>query len=261
MASRNLADLYTLGKEVKINDDGGGEPVVVWMSKLRTFQAEKALKKANAARAIRFSITKDKESDDYLSIVSLSHDIDREQMVKDVAGKDLVAKYQALEAQLGAEDEWAKDDYLQGLKDAWTGREGPNLSFRWAEDEDDPEAKRVHDELEKFANELQKRYDSDEKIILDSYDSIPEDKLREQWVADRIEWDANDAWFREFKLQELFYSIRDPQDHKKYYFGSRDEIDELAQEVLLVLISEYNALAVDVQEGKDSPSIQSSSPL
>lgn len=255
MVARHLSDLYRVGALVKIGDNEE-DSVEVWVEKLRAFHAEKAIRAANAERAKRYAVLSDETSDDYLSVSNAVFDKTDEELIADLAGKDLANKYQALEAELEAEDEWSKNGYLQGLKDAWV--EG--LDKVYLENPEDGEAKRVFTEFERFSDELTKRFEVEKVDILAPLQEEPQGKLRHDWVKLQVENDANEIWFVEYKKQELLYAIRDPKDTKKMYFGSRAEIDDLDRQVIGRLVQEYNRLNVDVNEGKDSQSTQPSSP-
>lgn len=254
--SRHLSDLYRTGKIVKLNDSSGGEPVEIWLEKLRAFQAGKALRAANAERAKKFVVLRDKGSEEYLAISADVWTKTKDQLVEEVASKDLADKYQAIEAELESEPEWSEHDYIQGLKDAWA--EG--LSAQYALDSEDAEAKKVFGEFERFSVEALKRFEVAKEDILASYEMFSEDELREKWVESKIESEANEQWFIEYKYQEILYSVRQPEDHVKMYFPNRAALDDLDRSILLTLIAEYNALNVDVSEGKDLQSTLPSSP-
>lgn len=267
MVTRNLSDLYRKGKATvvkgtitEIDKDGNvsTEEVEdeVWIEKLKAFHAEKALKAANARRSIRFATLRDQQSEDYLSIQSDSWTKSKDELREEVAAEDLANKYQAIEAELSHEDKWAKNDYLEGLRTSWE----TDLAFKYAENNEDPEAKKVFDILSEFAEEAAKRYEVEKLDIIASLDQYSEDQLRQKWVEKRVEQDANEVWFIEYKYQEILYSTRQVNDHNKMYFGSRADLDELDREVIVQLISAYNALNVDVSEGKDSPQTPPSSP-
>lgn len=255
MATRHLSDLYRRGESLTLGDNEE-EKVEVWVEKLRAFHAAKAVRAANAERAKRFAVLRDEDGEDYLSILSAGYDKTDDQLIEDIAGQDLALKYQALEAELKAEKEWSESNYIQGLQDAWI--EG--LDRIYLDNPEDVEAKRVYDEFERFSAELTKRYDKEKEDILAPLRLDSTEELRKQWMKIQIENDANEVWFVEYKKQELLYAIRDPKDHKKMYFGTRSEIDDLDVGIVGKLVASYNSLNVDVSEGKDSQSTQPSSP-
>jgi hypothetical protein len=253
---RRLSDLYVTGKPVTIGDGQGGE-VTVYLQKLNPLDNEQALKKAGAARSRVLAWGKKPDSDEYLSVQSEVWDIkDTETLVEYLIQEDLVNKYSSAEAELAADEEWSKDNYYDGLKEAWEN----GLSDTWAADPEDEDAKRVYVELTRFNDTVNERVESDAEKLRRDWQGAPEDTLREKVTEKFIKMRGDMEWLREFRKQELFLSTREPENHKKLYFENRAEVDGLAPEVFKRLMDEYESLNVDVHEGKDLPVTPDSSP-
>lgn len=254
---RRLSDLYVTGKEVVINDDSETDPIVIYLQKLNPLENEGALRKAGASRARVMAWSKNQESEEYLSVRSEVLDIDSvDTLIEYLIQEDLANRYASAEAELAAQDEWKTDDYYQGLQDAWNG----GLAEAWAADPEDPESKRVYDELTRFNDIVTKSVEGEAEGLRKDWRNIHEDDLRDEVTKKFVKMRADMEWLREFRKQELYFATREPENHKKLYFESRQELDTLAPEVAKRLMDEYESLSVDSVEGKGSPVTPDSSP-
>lgn len=252
---RRLTDLYVVGKEVKV-DDGHGDVVVVWMQKLNPVQHEDAMRKANARRARCLAMKRNPDSPDHQAVMSQVYDLDIDSLIDYLVVPEIQKYQMAREEELAAEDEWSNDNYLQGLRDDWN----ISLERAYAENPDDPEAKRVKDELTRFSEAIHKASEGHEESLRKQFAARPVEELQDKVANQFIEMQADMEWMREFHRFELFYAVRDPLHHKKQYFENLEELDLLSSEVLELLNTEYRGLSVDVTEGKGSQATDASSP-
>lgn len=246
---RRLSDLYVVGKELVI-DDGQGEPITVWIQKLTPLQHEKALRRANGARAGVLAVQR--EPKDSIDRLSYEHEIEsldsREDMIDYLLTEKLATLYQVEEARLAGEDEWSNENYLQGLTDRWTD----GAKDTYAENPDDPEAKRVFEALKEFAEAVEEEVQKHKKSLMRDFEDKTDEELREQVLARAIEMSADLAWLSEYRKCEVWQCVRDGDNHRELYFHHRDEVDELSIETFKLLSEAYNELKVDIIEGKDS---------
>lgn len=252
---RRLQDLFVTGKEVSIND-GSGDPVVVWIQKLTPVDHETAMRRANARRALFLSIRRMPETEEYQACAMDVYEADDDALIAEIVEGELAQKRLAIAAELAADEEWSKDDYLQGLEDAWT----ENLNERYNEEPEDPEAKRVFIELKRFADTVDERLADEREALMNDRSGYDRDELEQIVIKERIETLADLEWMKEYRKCELWLSIRESEDHSKRYFRQRADVDDLAQQVLSPLVVAYQELQVDVVEGKDSGEIPDSSP-
>lgn len=272
---RTLRDINVIGAVHAIPDplaDGGKQ--VVWLQKLNPADQTLALRKANAARARARAAYEDKTSDEWMELQddyrSLLDDVDR--LIDIVISDERIKLNQSVESELelGEEDgeptKWGKDGYLQGLRDAWveTGRD------RYIEDEDDPEARRILDEFQRFGEEVAAIVDPQIEEMKVQYRAIPLDTLRERALEQFVKLATEKAWVSEFERAELYLAVRKPCDeckaeemhsfvHDDLYFQGRDAVDSLDESVLKSLLEAYHDLVTEVTEGKDSPGSPASS--
>lgn len=259
MKRRRLADLYRKGREVTF-DDGSGEPVVVWLQKINPVDHETVLRKANAARARLLMYRNDRDSEEWQAAYNEALDFGtRDMLVEYLIQPELAKRERGVEAELAEEEEWSKDDFIQGLHDAWN--DGDNaLKYRYAEDPEDPEAKRVFAELKKFADIVNTQLEGIAEQLRRDYEGVDEEELRQTFSNQFLEAKANSVWLTEYRRSQLFLATRYPEDHGRFYFESRDEIDSLEDEVFIPLVNAYESLIVDVTEGKGSQPTPASSP-
>jgi hypothetical protein len=254
MKTRRLSDLYVVGKDVTINDnavDENGDPLPpaqFWLQKLNSIDSEKATRSANAARSTVLAARRDETSEWYLDALARFEILDKEAVISAIVYDESAKKAMAIEAELEAEEEWSKDNYLEGLRDAW--RE--TLQDRYFADEEDEEAKKVFEEFKRFASLVEERVNQYREDLEADYNVMPLEKLKKKWIEQQLAADADSEWVNEYCRSELFYAVREGEDHKKYYFQNRKEVDELPKEILVVLMAEYRTLIVDAVEGKDS---------
>lgn len=250
--SLKLSDLYVLGKELEVTGPEG--TVTVWLQKMNPVDHETALRRANARRANVLSISRFNDDSDEKKVelrASYMNELfdvapDRDSIIEFLATDRVSKVYAAREAELAAEDEWAEDDYLQGLKDSWNDE----MSERFVMDAEDEEAARVMAELNRFNDELTKELVSEREVAVREFEGWSDEKLVKEATDKLIEAAADMEWLTEYRKCELWKGVRDPKT-KKFYFNSREEVDQLSGVILSQLIQGYSNLNVDSVEGKD----------
>lgn len=241
---RKLSDLYVKGKTVTL-DDGKGE-VEVYLQKIMPVDMETAFREANAAKATAMSLRSDPDSVMFQYIVGRCNAATTEDMVKQLADLEVLRKRRIIEAELESEDKWSKDDYLQGLHDAW---ESKLKEIHHTEPTE--ESEQVWKEMEAFNEELEKRIERERESILKDLESDNRDKIEDKFFDALMEQQAEITWFKEYRRQELYYAVRDPEDHSVKAFESPEEIDQVAPELIEKLAEAYAEISIDVTEGKD----------
>lgn len=262
---RRLSDLYVTGKEVVLND-GQGE-VKVWLRKLSQLEHEAAMRKAAAAKARVLMIRNQPDDEEWLAVYAEIDELGgRSAFVEYVIAEELSQVQESREAELAASEEWSKDHYIQGLRDAWEGdAEAPGLRDRYIEEPDDPEAKKVFGEIKRFTELVDEQVAAERERLIKDLEGVSDEELRSRAVTRYLEIQAGITWVREFQRAQVLYATRDNDDHDKYYFvnqmgkPARAEVDLLAPETLGALKRAYAELEVDPAEGKDSPPPPSSS--
>lgn len=252
--ARRLTDLYVVGKEVTLND-GAGDPIKVWVQKLNPVDHEAAVRRSGALRSRVLSLHAGDENPMVEEIRSDAYDLGEDGLVEYLITEDLGKKRMAVEGEFAAEEEWSKNDYLQGLRDAWVD----TLAQRYAENSGDEEANSCLDELKRFAAAVNASVDSHAEAMRRDYSDKSLEQLIEQAVERMLQVRADMAWLSEYRKCEIWLSVRDHANHNEKYFTSREEVDQLTQEVVLILATAYREITLDGTEGKDSEETPSSS--
>lgn len=269
---RKATDLYVRGiplefDDGRTHDDDGVEipeedrKVVVWVSKVNPHEMDDVLRRAQAAKARFMRASDDPDSDEYLQVYNGVREYpDRDGLVQVICAKDIRRAKDRIQAELEADDEWATDGYLQALTDAWQGDdETKGLKWRYAEEPDDPEAKRVYDEMSRFDEMANLELNAERAAILGEWEGVEGEEL---WVAGTkalLESNAGDVFYREYQIMQVYYGIRDIDDHTKCHFGSVNDVRTVDEGVFAEMSMAINLLTVDVVEGKGSPVIPSGS--
>lgn len=252
---RLLSDLYVRGREVTL-DDGTDDPVVVWIQKLNPVEHSQVARKAGAARSRLLALKYDKESDDYQALVDGLIQSDRDLLVEMLTLAEQVRITPLAEAQIAEEDRWKDDDYLQGLRDGWADE----MSERFMLDPEDTEAKRVHDELDRYLQEVDASVSDDLDFFREGLQTMSDRQLLDTATESRLKAAADTAWIVEYYRCEVWLGTRSVKDHKQRLFDARSEVDDLQAPTWEILSTAFRELTVEPTEGKDSAGIPPSSP-
>lgn len=250
---RRLADLYVIGKEYTVDDGRGG--ITVWLQKMNLTEMELTRRKADAARARVLALRSQPDSDTYLAAAGDAFEsTDVEYLVGQLLLPEAAKRRQVRESEVAFADEWSKDNYLQGLRDAWLD----HLSDTFVTDPNDPEANRVFDELKRYQAAVDSRMEADLVDEREELMSLEVEELQRRLAEENLKNAADMAWMAEFQRCTVWYGVRTLEKRTRY-FDARSDVDELQKETFLELERALQALAVDPLEGKDSAETPSSS--
>lgn len=266
---RTIYDLYQTGEEVVLEAGGDGEkPFVVWAQKLNDPDHEKASRRANAARALYVAETRDETSETHRSLTGELYDFQggRGAMIELIVGPKKLELLQSVEAELSADDEWAKDDYLQGLRDLWVGSDA-NSAGGYREkftataggDEQDTDVKRVFDELARFHTLCTVKVAEKTKGVVGEFDKMTDDEVREKAWEPLVRRTSTEVWLNEFYRSEIWLGVRDHVDHSKRVFATRDAVDDISDTVYDLLHALFESMRFTQSEGKGLRAVPSSS--
>lgn len=287
---RRLGDLYVTGQKVIVNDDSGEPPIEVWVQKLNPMEQENALRRGGAERSKMLAQSKDREGDVWLAERSDVEEFSdsREDLLALALREELAKIKNKVEAEVTAEERWSEDDHLQTVYDAWYGTtseiidkppgeadasdepterdmdgevEPLRISYmRGEEDHRYTAAAAVKEEIEAWGAQVEAIIDGEKERLFRDYQDVDKDELIDMATERMIEQKANSEMIEEFQTQELFYAVRDADDHSKKYFGNRDDVLSMQPPVRQAILNVYRSLYVDPQEGKGLPGTPGSSP-
>ena len=252
---RRLSDLFVVGEEIEF-DDGRGDPIKIWVQKLTNGETQQAVE---ASRPAKIKITAIKRlADDHPAKLRYLDELEsegfdsQETLIGYLIQNKLEEERFSAEARIGAEDEWAKDDYLTGLQDSWNNE----LQEIWIKGEKEDkekfeEADRIYAELRRFTDQVDREIEAAKQELTYDYDDFSLEALQRKAVNKLIDDHGDNALLAAFRKQQLFYATRDADDHSKQYFESVDEIDTLPTKIHSKLLLTYLEISVDGVEGKD----------
>lgn len=248
-----LLDLNVQYKDVTIdNPDDADDPFVFRVVKLNRPDHETCVRKADAAQASMSAKFRDENGEDFLAVVNQAEDLEDPNVLVSYLILDEFSKKQlSLQAKVADEDEWSKDGYLDGLREAWAD----GLDERWVEDPEDPEASRVRGELERFSEQVQVLIDDELEKLKTDYVERPLHVLQVEFARKMCKAVAADEWQRRFRLYRLFYSVREIVDgvglqRLPRWFDSVDEVGMVDDSTLKLLDDAYDEIEVSPVEGK-----------
>lgn len=263
LTKRRLTDLWVVGRLLDV-DDGDGDPIQIWLQKLNQIELNDTTRRCDAQRARMLAVRGNQDSDEWQALENAVVDYARangpEQVVEFLLIEDRPKVQRNHESRIANEEKWSKDNYVMGLRDAWQD----GLDKRWLENNDDLEPARVKAELDKFLAEVNEAVENEMDALRDGYKSMHQEEIDAKMAERLLEMEANQEWMKELWKCQLFYSIREPDNHARY-FDKLDEVNALSIKAFEFLRDAYQNLEVDVLEGKDSgaptPSSPSSEPL
>lgn len=228
-----VTDLFENGRELVLQDDGG-EPVVLWIAKLNTFQRGEAQRDGQAARARReAALTED--SDEIRAVLTRLSGMTRDEVTT------YLIESQRPEARLAA-----RDDVL--AEPEWYERRGlleRAYSLQDANPPTEEEAAQLEQLEEEFGAAIGEATDKRLAEVRDELDELELEALNRRYIDVWRDNVGANALYQEFQRAELYYSIRDCSATRRpdgYYdhgscthqrlLTSRAAVNELPQELL-----------------------------
>ena len=245
-----LTDLFKQGELVEFTD--GEVTVKVWLQKLNQQETKQA---AEAARPYKSMVNAIKRlPDDDPKKLAYSDQLDsaglteKSQFIEFLIRDKMQEAWLSAEAEISSKDEWAKDEYLQGLQDIWL----ESMEERYlADPEGDEEAVQVFKELFRYTEQVNSEINHAHEELVNEIDDLPYEELRSRVVNKLIEEYSDKVMIDEFKIQQLYLATRNPDNHDELYFDNKDQILSLSDSVYNKLSSTYSDMSVDGIEGKD----------
>lgn len=270
-----LSDLFRRGTKHTFTDPDGGMSVTVYVRKLRDHEMDKVYAAASAARARELARYRDPDGDYMADVTQQVYELgdDPGPLAAFLAGHQVSGRVEAIEAEIaGAEDsEWAKDDYLNGLREAWFGSDETRPLREvyaivesvedWRNEADDEdlteelvdEARRVYAEFNRFNTQVQERAAAELEAAKAYFEADPIERLRDLVAKQFIDDAGRIAWTRGYRLARILHSVRRDDDHSKKYFHHIDEVEDLDPSIRAELVAVYDLISTAGTVGKDSP--------
>jgi hypothetical protein len=279
----HLSDLFKTGQQVtfKGEHDGKEIEVSVYLRKPVSSQHEQAVSKARAAAARVKAKYRDKESDEYVSLIDELAPLDTKDLLIEQIMKfeDGTLRSQAYNEVLYDENFAAKDEdgkmvwgeqgeeYIE-LLSAMTDRmaelqasnaklaeEDADLAIKF---EDDDELMKMEESRAVFDGGVDVRIEALTNEKLKEFTPKRFVDLHKLLMKKLIDLDSTMIWHETYRKWMLFYTCKMPDDRTKRYFKDFDQIDLLPTHITQDLYDKLDQIDVDIDDVKNSLSLQPS---
>lgn len=251
-----VSDLYVVGVPHNVRgpvqlDDGTIEMVdiPVWLNKISPQEERVCADVASAARGATMAVLRlpldHQDWDDHKHTLADFGLTDRDAQIEYLITEDLERYRVSARERIAAKERWSEDDYLMSLEGAWN----ESLRDKFLEDDEDPEAKRVYEALLGFANEIDSEVSAERENLFEDYAQESDDEVYLKALKKLVNTLANVQFMDKFYEQQVFYSVREPDDHSKRYFQTSDEVKNLPPTIFEDIRSHLPN--VESMEGKD----------
>jgi hypothetical protein len=106
--------------------------------------------------------------------------------------------------------------------------------------------------MKRFTDTVDDQMSGEVEVLKRNFEGVDDHDIIEKVVDRFLENKADSAWVRESGRAEMYYAVRDPDNHTQRYFEKPEEIDLVEPSVLAQLTRAYRELVVDPLEGKGS---------
>ncbi len=245
LTRKSLEDLYEAGREYDISPHSDGT-AMIYIRKLGPLQQAEAVRKANAERTKIKTLLDDKENEEYLTLVREAAEVDREEKIEQLAQTEVAEDRAKIEQEISEKEDWASDDKLQGLVDAWEG----GLLEEWLKGEGlrSEESERVYADITRFNDEVVKKLEGRLKQAKRPLQDKTDDELNDMVAEAQVEYEASIAWMRTFRLYQIVFGVHDTDRNRM--FDHIDEVSSLPSELFGKLVDALLDLTTPTLEVK-----------
>jgi len=196
---RRVTDLFTSGRELVIGEDDQGEPVLIWLAKLNTFQRGECHRDGEAAQARRVAALG--EDSDEIRAANTQFEVASDEEIFDfILANQGGSFYLKAQDDVRAEEGWREKITL--LERDASLEEGGSP----ATDEEREAITKVQLEyLDAIEAARQRRWDDAKKDLAD----LDRDELHRRYLDTARSNMAEAAFWQEFRRTELYLSVRD----------------------------------------------------
>lgn len=266
-ARRKLADLYVKGTLIRFDAEGvtrvedDADPptedqVDLWVQPPSPLQREMAMREAQAYRArALLNAKRNPESDENLSAQAFLIDMSDETLIDYVLIGEQEDRQREAMRDVLAKDEW--DDFT-AFQDSMRQFEESGAA------EDDPEWVGLIERDNQFGDQVNDRFVELTTAAREALAMVPREKIEKRAIDRRIDLIGSQAFMKAYERWMLYYSARDPKDHRELFFESVDEISDMPEFVYTELAALLAEFISDGGQAKNSlraaPSSDSSVP-
>jgi len=267
-----LQELFKSGELVSLefpNPEDPDDPIAVeiWIRRPTPEQQQEAMAKAQAKKARKRRALKEDGSDDYAALMedvetleSRDELIDQiirfnEQAIRSRATNEVLYKE-------GVGSDWGKDaatyiEIIDAVQQRWqeivqhNDDLAPEDQELRIDPEEDEELAKLSAEQEKFEAEVQEKFEELREEEKAKYHNTKISELREEFRNELINVQTGLEWYGEYRNRLLFYSLRDPENTKRFYFSNMEEMLSMPEFVQQRLFAEYDRIERGVDDVKN----------
>lgn len=241
---QTLENLYTQGKLVDVSPEKDGS-VEVWIRRLGPKHHQTAVRKANAERIKFKSLPRDNE--DVLPVVEEVSKMSREDRIDLLIEIEVAPDKEKIEQELSEEEEWSKDDKLQGLMDAWND----GLLEEWLKGEGkrSEESEHVFNEMNRFTEQVNEKVEGRRKSARRQFEDMSDDELFDKVFEILIDREAGLLWLRVFREHQILFGVCEPET-KKQMMEDVEEVQNLPIELWQIFLAAFEDLALTAKDVK-----------
>lgn len=267
---RRVTDLFVEGTTVNLGMDEDGNAVLVWVSKLNSFETEEARRDGVVERGRRISELAKPDNPEHLSVLTDIRDWEPDELAEHMLEFDADKHYLEVIDDLQSDEDWA--ELLERM------RRLPELLDDEGAPEDDPRRATLAEEQMGYLDELRKRQGDKHEVAKEALLSIPRVDLETGYVKAWRERAAIVTFMKEQRVSQLYYSTRDCAaiqgdldpaggyiydhdgcDHAKRMLTARAQVTTLPETLIEKLTDAYDSVAVGAREAGNSDAPRSSS--
>jgi len=259
-----LTDLFQEGETVPLTTPSG-QKMVVWINKLSPFEMEQANHEGRIARARTMLAIREVGTPDYALYQASSLASKPDALINDLI------------------DAKANEHLVQVIRDLHSDPDWKERleTLEWSADQvegkanDDPEVVALDKVMTEYQEEMESRTDHLRNELRMELQALPEDALREQYLAAYVEAQGLRSFTREQQATQVYYSLRQCEatdqgdgtythencDHSKKWLTTRREVDEMPMNLLQQVREAYEAVNMpqDVARFSGGPASSSAS--
>jgi hypothetical protein len=267
---RRVTDLFVEGTEVYLGDDEAGQPVVIWVNKLNSFEVEEARRDGQARRGLRMVELGKEDNPERAGIVAEMALWDDDQLAKNYVGQ------KADEIDLEAYNDHYADPEQRELLETITRM--PQLLDEAGVAEDDPRRTELMNAQAAWMQALADRTKKLRSRALEDARAEEREALERAFIENWRQRETLDVFMAERRNTQLFYALRECKaqdvstgarpgkvwdhsacDHSQRLVEDRAEVRMLPDTIMARCIETLDEITVPQREAGNSDAPASSS--
>jgi len=262
---RRITDLFVEGTEVYLGDDKNGEPVLIWVNKLNSFEVEEARRDGASRRGLRLAELAQPSAPERQSLIAEVSMWPDEKLCERWVGQRVEEIYIDVVNDIEAEAEWRENlDVMRRL---------PTLLEEADASPDDPRRQQLMELQEGYFKQIRERQEVKQREQMREAETLSRDKLEESFFEHWRQRLTLDEFMEERRVTELYYALRNCEgtrvtpttwdhaecNHAEKMLANRGQVRGLPEAVLGKCIAALDEVTTPQREAGNSVAPSSSS--